>query len=39
MIMEWKTEKSGMICGNIFYISLGNTLVSTALTPASLDHS
>lgn len=39
MIMEWKTEKSGMICGNIFYISLGNTLVSTVLTPASLDHS
>lgn len=32
MIMEWKTEKAGMICRNIFYHSLGNTLVSTALT-------
>lgn len=32
MIMGWKTEKSGMICRNIFYISLSITLVSTALT-------
>lgn len=39
MIMEWKTETSGMICRNIFYISSGNTLVSTALITASLDHS